>query len=161
MGKTLIQYEQGGLYNQLVDEHEIFDHYYEVLVFLAVVGYREDNVKRENYKGDPGAETQSEAGLENVRSRDLFQTVAACLAFQDTGNPEALVDPMEHKRVIAQYAAGGLEFAETEFGQNAGDPTDAIVNYIRSRKDDEDDEVIQGELQKIVTAFDDEMMNDD
>lgn len=158
MGKTLIKYEKGDLYEQLVDEHEVFDHYYEVLVFLAVVGYREGEVKREDYKGDAEAGTSSDAGLQNVHSRDLFHTVAACLAFQDTGDPESLVNPVEHKRVIAQYAAGGLEFAQQEFGQNAGDPTDAIVNYIKSRKEDEDDEVIQGELQEIVESFDDEMM---
>lgn len=157
MGKPLIQYEQGELYEQLVDEHGVFDHYYEVLLFLAVVGYREDNVKRENYTGDSEAGTQSDAGLHNVHSRDLFHTVAACLAFQDTGDPEALVDPAEHKRVIAQYAAGGLEFAEEEFGQNAGDPTDAVVNYIRSRQGDGPE--IDSELEKIVQSFDDEMMD--
>ncbi|WP_254524001.1 hypothetical protein [Natrinema caseinilyticum] len=158
MGKLLIEYEQGELYEQLVDEYEVFDYYYEVLLFLAVVGYREEEVKREDYKGDSDAETNGEAGLQNVHSRDLFHTVAACLAFQDTNDPEALVDREEQKRVIAQYAAGGLEFAEQEFGQNAGDPTDAIVNYIRSRKDEEDDEVIEGELGAIVDSFDDEMM---
>lgn len=157
MGKPLIKYEQGELYEQLVDEHEVFDHYYEVLLFLAVVGYREDNVKRENYKGDSQAGTQSDAGLHNVHSRDLFHTVAACLAFQDTGDPEALVNPDEHKRVIAQYAAGGLEFARDEFGQNAGDPTDAIVNYVQSCRDEGPD--IESELEKIVQSFDDEMMN--
>lgn len=158
MGKLLIEYEQGELYERLVDEYEIFDYYYEVLVFLAVVGYREGRVKRENYKGDSNAETNGEAGLQNVRSRNLFHTVAACLAFQDTDKPEALVDPAEHKRVIAQYAAGGLEFAEEEFGENAGDPTDALVNYIKSRKEDEDEEVIEGELGEIVESFDSEMM---
>lgn len=157
MGKTLIQYEQGELYEQLVDEHEVFNNYYDVLLFLAVVGYREGNVKRENYKGDREAGTKSEAGLQNVHSKDLYHTVAACLAFQDTGDPETLVDPMEHKRVIAQYAAGGIEFAKEEFGQNAGDPTDAVVNYIRSRQGD--GPAIKSELEKIVQSFDDEMMN--
>lgn len=84
--------------------------------------------------------------------------MGACLAFQHTGDPEALVDPAVHKKVIAQYAAGGLEFAQEQFGQNAGDPTDAIVNYIRSREESEDDEIIQGELDAIVEAFDEEMM---
>jgi dnd system-associated protein 4 len=159
MGKTLIEYEKGELYEQLVDEYEVFDYYYEVLVFLAVVGYREDRVKRNNYTGNSGEGTDGEAGLQNVHSRDLFHTVGACLAFQDTNDPEALVDPMEHKRVIAQYAAGGIEFAKEEFGQNAGDPTDAIVNYIKSRKNDDGEDEIEGELQKIVDAFDDEMMD--
>lgn len=158
MGKTLIEYEQGELYERLVDEYEVFDYYYEVLVFLAVVGYREGRVKRNGYKGNSGDGNHGEAGLQNVHSRDLFHTVGACLAFQDTNEPEALVDPMEHKRVIAQYAAGGLEFVTEKFGQNAGDPTDAIVNYIKSRKGNDEVDVIDGELQDIVDSFDDEMM---
>lgn len=161
MGKTLIEYEQGELYERLVDEHGIFDYYYEALVFFAVIGYQEGRVKRTNYKGDSNEETDGEAGLQNVHSRDLFHTVGACLAFQDTNDPEALVEPTEHKRVIAQYAAGGLEFAQEEFGPVAGDPTDAIVNYIESRREDDDEEEIEGELQKIVDAFDDQMMDED
>jgi dnd system-associated protein 4 len=158
MAKINIEYEQGELYDRLVDEYEVFDHYYEVLVFLAVVGYREGKVKRSDYTGNPQAGTRSEAGLQNVHSRDLFHTVAACLAFQDTGDPESLVDPKEHKRVLTQYAAGGLEVAREEFGQNAGDSTDAIVNYIESRSESEDPNTIEGELQEIVESFDDEMM---
>jgi len=34
----------------------------------------------------------------------------------------------------------------------------AVVNYIKSRESDEEDEDIKGELQDIVDAFDDEMM---
>jgi len=157
MPKINIKYQQGELYQKLVDEYEVFDHYYEVLVFLAVVGYREDRVRRGGLTdGDDGK--TSEAGLQNVYSRDLFHTVAACLAFQDTGDPEALVDREEHKRVIAEYAAGGLEFAREQFGQNAGDPTDAVVTYIKSRREDEPDGDIEGELKRIVESFDDEMM---
>jgi dnd system-associated protein 4 len=159
MGKINIEYKQGDLYETLVDEYGIFDYYYEALLFFAVIGYREDRVKRSDYTGNKADETKSEAGLQNVYSRDLYQTIAACLAFQDTGNPEALVDPEAHKRVIAQYAAGGLEYAEEEFGQTAGDPLDAIVNYIKERDDPSSHGQVDGELQKIVESFDDEMMD--
>lgn len=161
MGKLLIQYEQGELYETLVDEYEIFEYYYEALVFFAVIGYREGRVKRSSYKGNKADGTKSEASLQNVRSRDLYQTVVACLAFQDTGDPEALVNPKEHKRVVAQYAAGGLEFAKEEFGQSAGDPTDAIINYIKSCDESSGRNEVDGELEKIVESFDDEMMDFD
>ena len=81
----------------------------------------------------------------------------ASLAFHDTGNPEALVDSDTQMRVLAQYAAGGLEIAEREFGEVAGDPTDAIVNYIKSSRDTDTD--FEGELERIVKSFDDEMMD--
>lgn len=162
MGKTLIEYEQGELYQKLVDDYEVFDHLYEVLVFLAVVGYREGVVKRTDYKGDTAEDTDGEAGLQNVHSRDLYHTVAACLAFQDTDDPQALVDPVEHKRVIAQYAAGGLEVAQEKFGENAGDPTDAIVSFIKARREEgETKEETDGQLEDILAGFDDEMMGYD
>jgi dnd system-associated protein 4 len=159
MGKINIEYKQGDLYERLVDEYEVFDYYYEAMVFFAVVGYRESRVKRSDYKGSKSEGTKSEAGLQNVYSKDLYQTIAACLAFHDTGNPESLVDPETHKRVLAQYAAGGLEYAQEEFGQNAGDPTDAIINYIKSRDDPTSRPEVDGELEKIVESFDDEMMD--
>jgi hypothetical protein len=157
MGKPIIQYQKGELYERLVDQYELFDYYYDVLVFLAVVGYREGEVKRNDYKGNADAGTKGEAGLQNVYSRDLYRTIAACLAFQDSGDPEDLVDTDAHMRVLAQYAAGGLEFAEAEFGSVAGDPTDAVVNYIQRRYDEdafaEDDTL----LEEIVRSFDDQM----
>lgn len=81
----------------------------------------------------------------------------ASLAFQDTGDPEALVDEQTHMKVLAQYAAGGLEIAEDEFGDIAGDPTDAIINYIKMSQSEGTG--TEGELAKIVQSFDDEMMN--
>lgn len=161
MAQPIIGYEKGELYEQLIDNYKVFNYYYEVLMFLAIVGYRENCVKRDDYRGDSKAETQGEAGLHNIHSRDLFHTISACLAFQDTGDPKALVDPDEHKRVIGQYAAGGLEFIEEELDDVSGDPTDEIIEYIKSREGTEDDETIHGELQEIVDAFDNEMMGYD
>ena len=88
MAQPIIGYEKGELYERLVDEYEVFDYYYEVLLFFAVVGYRENRVKRDDYKGDSDAGTHGEAGLHNIHSRDLFHTIGACLAFQDTGDPD-------------------------------------------------------------------------
>lgn len=161
MGRINIEYRQGELYETLVDEYEIFEYYYEVLVFFAVIGYRENRVKRSNYVGNKADGLKSEAGLQNVYSRDLYQTVVACIAYQDTGDPESLVNPEVHKRVIAQYAAGGLEYAQEEFGQSAGDPTDAIINYIKSRDEPSGRNEVSGELEKIVESFDNEIMDFD
>jgi len=159
VGQPIIQYKKGEIYETLVDEYGVFEYYYDVLVFLAVVGYHEDRVKRNDYKGSSTDGTKGEAGLKNVYSRDLYRTIAACLAFQDTNDPANLVDSEAHKRVLAQYAAGGLEVAEREFGSVAGDPTDAIVSYIKDRHG----MVVTGErdtlLGEIVESFDDQMMD--
>jgi hypothetical protein len=153
---NFIQYRKSDLYDRVVDEYDVFKYGYEFMVFLAVVGYREDNPVREGYTGSDGDGTRGQIGAENFFANDLYRTVAASLAFQDTGDPAALVDAERQAEALAQYAAGGLEIAEAEFGQTAGDPTDAILNYIRS---DQDPETYQGTLGEIVQAFDDEMLN--
>jgi dnd system-associated protein 4 len=158
MGKPIIQYEKGPIYETLVDDYEVFDYYYDVLVFLAVIGYRENKVKRTDYKGSKKDGTKGEAGLQNVYSRDLYRTVAACLAFQDTNDPKNLVNKDAHMRVLAQYSAGGLEVANLEFGSVSGDPTDAIVSYIKDRHNSAGLEEQDTLLSEIVKSFDDEMM---
>ncbi|QUO47191.1 hypothetical protein [Halorubrum ruber] len=156
MGR-IINYKKTELYDTLVDEYEVFENYYDLLIFLAVIGYKEDNPVREGYRGSSSEGTAGESGLHNVYSQDLYRTIMASLAFQDTGDPEALVDEQTHMKVLAQYAAGGLEIAEDEFGDIAGDPTDAIINYIKMSQSEGTG--TEGELAKIVQSFDDEMMN--
>lgn len=148
MGKT-VKYRKSSLYNRVVNEYGVFDYGYEFMVFLAVVGYRNGKPDREDYRGD------GEIGLENLLNKELYRIIMASLAFQDTGEPDALVDPDRQERILAQYSAGGLQVAEKEFGQTAGDPTDAIVNYIRNNQDVD---TYQGTLGEIVDAFDDQMM---
>ena len=157
MAQKIVRYKKTELYEQLVDEYGVFENYYDLLVFFGVVGYHEDNPVRSDFRGAASEGTKGEAGLDNIYSTDLYQTIMASLAFQDTGNPEALVDSDTQMRVLAQYAAGGLEIAEREFGEVAGDPTDAIVNYIKSSRDTDTD--FEGELERIVKSFDDEMMD--
>ncbi|MFD1646895.1 hypothetical protein [Haloarchaeobius litoreus] len=159
MGKPIIRYRKSDLYTQVVDEYGVFNSSYDFLIFLAVVGYREDRINRNNYRGDRDAGTVGEIGLQNVFSNDLYRVIMSSLAFQEENDPAALVETSTQMKVLAQYAAGGLDFAEEEFGDIAGDPTDAILNYIRT-KQQEDDEV-GGELGEIVDAFDDEMMETD
>jgi hypothetical protein len=148
MGKT-VNYKKSDLYGKVVDEYEIFDYGYEFMTFLAVMGYREGKPEREDYRGD------GEIGLENLLNREIYRIIMASLAFQDTGDPEALVDVDRQEKILVQYSAGGLKIAEEEFGQTAGDPTDALVNYISNHQDTE---TYQGTLGEIVSAFDDQMM---
>ncbi|MFC6720282.1 hypothetical protein [Halobacteriaceae bacterium SHR40] len=148
------KYKKSELYDRVVETHEIFENSYDFMVFLAVVGYRENQKITSNYLGSNGM--SGEIGVDNLKGNELYRTVMACLAFQDTGDPSALVDEGQQSKTLAQYAAGGLDFAEKEFGKVAGDPTDAIVNYIRTAQDDEPGS--GGELEKIVESFDEEIM---
>jgi hypothetical protein len=151
MGKT-VKYKKSDLYERVVDEYGIFDYGYQFMVFLAVIGYREDESDREDYRGE------GEIGLENLLNKELYRIIMASLAYQDTGNPETLVNVDRQEKVLVQYSAGGLQVAEREFGHTAGDPTNAIVSYIQQF---ETEDTYQGTLGEIVDAFDDQMMGID
>lgn len=125
------------------------------MVFLAVIGDQEGNVVRTGYEGDDADGTKGQIGVENFFANDLYRVITASIAFQDTEDPAALVNSELQAEKLTQYAAGGLEIAERKFGETAGDPTNAIVEYIQNH--DEED-IYQGTLGEIVKAFDDEMM---
>lgn len=153
---NFIEYRGSDLYDRVVDEYDVFEHSYDFMVFLAVMGYREDRVDRDHYRGSDAEGTRRQIGADNFFANDLYRVIATCIAFQDTGDPKALVDPDLQAERLAQYASGGLDVAEDEFGQTAGDPTNAIVNYIKSHQESG---TYQGTLGEIVQAFDDEMMS--
>lgn len=159
MGKPIVEYRKSELYERAVDEYGVFNAGYDFLVFLAILGYHEDEVDRDDYRGSRDDGTKGEIALQNLYSNELYRVLMSSLAFQDTNDPSALADSRKQMEVLAQYGSGGLRVAESEFGSTAGDPTDAIVNYIQDHRDDSED--FQGELGKIVEAFDDEMMEMD
>jgi hypothetical protein len=153
---NFISYKKSPLYDEVVEEYSIFNHSYDFMVFLAVLGYQEDNPVREDYTGDETKGTSGQIGAENFFSNEFYRVIAACIAYQDTGDEGALGDRELQAERLAQYAAGGLEIAEEEFGQIAGDPTDALVNYIRNGQ--ADDDRYQGTLGEIVKSFDEEVI---
>lgn len=152
---NFIPYKKSELYDRVVDEYDIFQNSYDFMIFLAMVGYQESNVVREGYEGDDSNGTKGQIGVENFFANDLYRVIAASLAFHDTENPSALVSSEIQAEKLAQYAAGGLEIAEREFGDTAGDPTNVIVEYIQ---DHDQKDIYQGTLGEIVKAFDDQMM---
>lgn len=153
---NFISYKKSDLYERVVDEYDIFENSYDFMVFLAVIGYRENNIVRDGYEGSDANGTRGQIGAENFFANDLYRVIASSIAFQDTKDASALVDSELQAQKLSQYAAGGLEIAEREFGQIAGDPTDAIVNYIEDQQNEQKE--YKGTLGEIVKAFDDQMM---
>lgn len=154
-----VKYKKPEIYDKLTEEYDIFEYYYDVVVFLAVLGYRAGNCETDDYLGDEDAGTRGSIDIERFHNDSHYHAISAALAFQKTGDPSAMADPEIHADVLAQYAAGGLKVYEEEFGDVAGDPTDALANYINSTVDDQDITAEDGELQTIIQSFDDEMFN--
>jgi dnd system-associated protein 4 len=152
-----IPYKKTDVYDALTDEHGIFDYYFDVIMFMAVLGYREGEIETEDYLGDE--DERGSIGIERFHNNNHYHAIVAALAFQKTGDPSSMADPDVHRKIIPQYAAGGLKVYEREFGDVAGDPTDALANYIKSCVDDEEVTREDDELQTIIQSFDDEMFN--
>ena len=156
-----VSFKKPALYNELVEEYEVFENLYDAVIFMAMIGYLEDNVARTDFRGGKDGVGQGNIRIESFYSEDLYRIVGSCLAYQDTGDPDALVDIEQQAEIISQYATGGLEIAEREFGDIAGDPTDAIVNYINNSEDRTHETGASGILVEIQKNFDDQMMNTD
>jgi dnd system-associated protein 4 len=154
---TIVKYRTSELYDTVVDEHNVFNSSYDFMMFLAILGYSKNNPVRDNFDGSANEGTRGEIGLENVYSNELYRVLMMSLAYQDTNDPEALVDSKKQIEVLTQYAAGGLEIAEREFGGTAGDPLNAIMNYIKNKREESED--FEGVLGDIVNSFDDEVLN--
>lgn len=154
-----VPYKKTDVYDELTKEHEIFEYYYDVLVFMAVLGYRAGELETEDYLGDEDAGTRGSIGIERFHNNNHYHAIVAALAFQKTGDPSAMADPTIHAEVLAQYSAGGLKIYKKEFGDVAGDPVDALANYIKSTVDGQDLTTEDDELQTIIQSFDDEMFN--
>lgn len=145
-------YNQTDLYDELTDQYEIFEHYYDVMMFLVMLCYREGQPKTDNYKsGDEGE--RSSIAIELFHRDSHYHAIVASLAYQRRGDPEAMAEAEIHADVIPQYAAGGLEVYREKFGEISGDPTDAIANYINSCAKDGDPQREDDELQTILKNF--------
>lgn len=153
-----VSFKKPDLYREWVEEYEVFDNLYDAVIFMAILGYVEDSVERDNYRGGKDGIGQGNIRIESFYSDDIYRVIGGCLAYQDTDDPDALVDIELQAEIISQYATGGLEIAQKEFGDVPGDPTDAIVNYIDNREG----RGKTGEtsiLTKIRENFDNEMLN--
>jgi len=154
-----LTYKKTDVYDELKEECEIFEYYVDVLVFMAVLGYRAGEIETEDYMGDEDAGTVGRMDINMLHKDNQYHAVVAALAFQKTNDPSAMADPEVHAEVIAQYAAAGLKIYEQEFGEVAGDPVDALANYIKSTVDEKEITSEDDELQTIIQSFEDETFN--
>ena len=144
-----VNYEQTDVYEQFVDEYEVFDSYQDFFVFAAAVGYAHDTLEA------PG--NGSEMLWMHFTDKVLYKATAAAIAYDHLGNPEALIDPEKQLETLAKFSAGGTSVLQDEFGDIEGDPTDALLNYIQSQQRRDEQDSSQTMLEEIVKSFDDDM----
>lgn len=144
-----VNYTKTPIYETLVDEYGVFGSYVDFFMFAAALGY-----SRNEYVSDGDEGTNEMLGM-HLNRKDLYQVVAASIAYQHTDDPETLVDPEEQLTILARYAAGGARIASNEFGDVTGDPTDAVVNFLQADHNEERQDEEEKILNQIREGFDD------
>jgi dnd system-associated protein 4 len=149
-----VNYQKTDIYEFLVDEYEVFDTYVDFFMFAASLGYYRDEYAPD---GDSG---ENEMLWMHIRKQEYYRVVAASIAYQHTGDAEALVSPDEQLPILARYAAGGAQVAAQEFGEIAGDPTDSVVNFLQNVHSEEEQDEEEEILKKVREDFDDSLFGE-
>jgi dnd system-associated protein 4 len=147
-----VTYEKTDIYETLVDDYSIFGSYVDFFVFAGCLGFAKDRKKQEP-SGD------NEMLWMHVGNKDLYRAVAASLAYQDTNDPNSLIDPETQLEALNKYAAGGAEIAAREFGDISGDPTDAVLSYIQANHDPTTQSEQESIMDNIMSSFDSDMLD--
>lgn len=152
-----VKHRRTDIWEELVEEHNVFDTYIDMFVFAGSVGHYFDDYKT-SFKSD-NDEENGEILWMHLSNKNLYRAVMAGIAYQHTGDPEALVKPPMQLEIMAQYAVGGAQVIADELRGVKGDPTDTLINYIQNHHDVDRSEQQESELQRILDSFDDEIMD--
>lgn len=132
-----INYDRHKLYDQMVEEWNLFNSYVDFFVFAASVGYAtadEPTIRgysEHEYKGE------GEMLWMHFTNKHTYRAVAASIAYQYTDDPEALVSPDIQLDIMARYAKAGVETLDQEFGDSVSTPRDGLLAFIDEYEDPE------------------------
>jgi hypothetical protein len=149
-----IKYTRHDIYDQLVDEWDVFDTYVDLFVFAAAVGYAtSDKATVQAYSGD---EYRGEGEMLWIHLNDKpnYRAVAASLAYQFTGELESLTDAGVQLEVLARYAHAGALHLDAEFGDAVTTPRDGLISFVDEFQDGEAGDDEAEILDEIVDSFD-------
>jgi hypothetical protein len=152
-------YYRHELYDKMVSEWDVFDTFVDFFVFAGSVGYA--TVDRATTAGYAESEFEGDGEMLWIHfsNKNTYRAVAASIAYQHTGDPEALVKPAIQLEVLARYAKAGVERLDNEFGDSASPPRDGLISFIQNERPTESPES-SDLLGSIVDSFDKSMIGD-
>ena len=158
-------YYRHDIYDKMVDEWEVFDSLVDFFVFTASVGYAVSDrptvnaYSQREYQGTTDDGTRGEMLWMHFTSKQTYRAVAASIAYQHTGDSNALVDPETQLEVLARYARAGADRLEKEFGTAASPPRDGLISFIDKFHEADSREDSDNILSSIVDSFDEDMLS--
>jgi hypothetical protein len=147
-----IKYKVDEFAESLISEYDIFQQR-EFFVFTACVGYA-------NGRLDKDHDGEKEMLWMNLASVELYKALAGSIAYQHHEEPEMLLDRQSQLETLSWYSAGGAEVLKEKFGDIKGDPTDALVSYIKEYRDESESEGGQTKLRDIMQSFEADSQSD-
>lgn len=117
-----IYYSRPPIYETFVNDYGIFKSYVDMFVFCGALGYQRN-------RKQPLDGGEKEMLWANIQRTDLYKSIAAAIAYQETGNPEVLTDTYSQLEILGEYAIGGVEILE-ETIDTKGDPTTEFAEFI-------------------------------
>lgn len=149
-----VKYARHDIYDQLVDEWDVFDTYVDLFVFAASVGYATSDsatvraYSEDEYRGD------GEMLWIHLNGKPNYRAIAAALAYQFTGDLESLTDAGTQLDVLARYAHAGALHLDAEFGDAVTTPRDGLVSFVDEFRGGESADGEGEILDDIVDSFD-------
>ena len=148
-----LSWEQVEEYERFIDSddlpddenEEVFKKYSDLIIFAACLGF-EKGERKEDYGGDGAIRMSS------VLSSDLRKVMSQALAYADTEEMESINDIETQADVVGGYALSGIKKFDEEVGQT-GELLDAVVEYLREHRDEDEEERRKGVLEEIEKQF--------
>ena len=127
-GPATFSYEKNKVFDELVQEQNIFESNIKLLVFCACLGYNRD---RRVYDHEENAEIR----WRYVERDPILPVMSASLAYAATDEPDALNDVGTQIRILVQFGAGGSRLIETQVLDQPGENLDLLIELLQEERD--------------------------
>lgn len=129
MAPHTFRYEKSEAFEELSEgENSIFETNIEFLVFAACVGHAQNN--RVNNPEETG-----EIRWSYVSQNQKLSVVVAALAYADTEDPEAILDPGAQITSLTSYGAGGARIIKNKVVDEPGENLDNLIDFLQQHRD--------------------------
>lgn len=152
-------YARTDIYDQMVDDWDIFDTYVDFFVFAASVGYRIGSRSDVASYDEDYYTGEGEMLWMHFTNKVTYRAVAASIAYQYTGSVDAFTDPQLQLDVLARYAKAGADELAKEFGDSQATPRDGLVTFINEYEDVDESQAQEEMLDEIIDSFDRDMFD--
>lgn len=122
-------YQQDEAFEELATgEKSIFESRTRLLVFAACLGFNRSRKVADH-------ETNGEMRWSYIAENSMLSVMAASLAYAESDDPDAMLDPELQIDVLTSYAAGGSRLLIDEVVDAPGDNLDLLIGLLKDERE--------------------------